>query len=525
MNSSPGIFNVLDPWDSSSPMGMVANDTSYAGHNAQVLQAIINIAQNSSMTKCLSGTVDALAATILFPGNNNVPPPVGSGLPASAGARYYIAVPTAGASPAAVVVDACKWPLKFVGTGNVEVTMVDAGNGFGDMFLIATNSGDDDNIGGVTFEDLRFTYVGAASGSVFSAIHVAAKGTNDSPNDGGQNVRINRCVFIDCPIGVWLEKALQPIIDDCTVEFDSIFGTAVQIGGPNNGIASKPPACIEGHIVNSIFRVGSGGPAGSTGLVIISAEHLRVDNIRMDSFSNGIKIVPKAGYNVSKCHFSNVSCYVGQLPGGSDLIGISLLIQTDDTDANPTNISQLIFEGCTFEPGDSNLSAAGGAGGIVIDEVANTTIQNIRFISCYSCRFPAPGMSITGGQDIEILGGMYSANNLGVSSRSYGIYASGTNRLRIGGVSCVGKYPWITLFFNAGTHLLTEQNVGIYIDGGCSDVIIEACDVTVNAQNGIVIDGTTTAVTDIFVRNCNATNYGSYSTAISVLGPGLSPVI
>jgi hypothetical protein len=64
-----------------------------------------------------------------------------------------------------------------------------------------------------------------------------------------------------------------------------------------------------------------------------------------------------------------------------------------------------------------------------------------------------------------------------------------------------------------------HQAYGVYVDQGATDVLIEACDVRENSENGVYINGESGAVTtDVFVRGCNATGYSAYSTAISVNG-------
>jgi hypothetical protein len=74
--SSPGIFNVLDGW--LGGVGMVPGNPSLnAANNTAVLQAIINLAQGPGGTGG-HGAGTPYAATILFPGNYSVPPPVGA---------------------------------------------------------------------------------------------------------------------------------------------------------------------------------------------------------------------------------------------------------------------------------------------------------------------------------------------------------------------------------------------------------------------------------------------------------------
>lgn len=131
-------------------------------------------------------------------------------------------------------------------------------------------------------------------------------------------------------------------------------------------------------------------------------------------------------------------------------------------------------------------------------------------------------IGVTGGsgtlQNIEVLGGMYSGNNLGSGSDPYGVAVYGpASAVRVIGVSCVGGYEFIQHDRKSAS---PQQDVGIYVGGGTTNVVIEGCDVTGNATNGILVDGSTSAVTNIFIRDCNESGYSSYSTAIYVDGTG-----
>jgi hypothetical protein len=63
-----------------------------------------------------------------------------------------------------------------------------------------------------------------------------------------------------------------------------------------------------------------------------------------------------------------------------------------------------------------------------------------------------------------------------------------------------------------------HQDVGIYIDQGATDVLVEGCDSTENKVNGIVVDGNERAVTRILIRDCDIAGYGSYGDAVNVEG-------
>src|ERR1700734_2306932 len=178
--SENGIFNVLDPWYTGSVRGMLAGgsvSTLDAEINAQILQAAIWAAQNENTlgTGC-SSTGNARAATILFPGNDSIPPPIGSGPMPNDGRVYCVAIPQGAMQTAAIIIN-CGTPLHFLGTGNITLQMVpNRSNVLGDIFSILT-SGDNtfgDNTGGMTFEDITFTFdvSGYTSDySTFAAIH------------------------------------------------------------------------------------------------------------------------------------------------------------------------------------------------------------------------------------------------------------------------------------------------------------------------------------------------------------------
>ena len=199
--SEAGVFFVTDGWYQKSPgvyVGMIPNDSSIATaqQNAVVLQTIINLAQNAPAGAC-PGSPPFWGATIVFPGHFEVPPPVGPNVtpPMQDGAQYFIALPASPQHAGAVIDIGCNWPLRLVGTGNVQLAMVSnsaTSAVFGDMFFDHSNTGSDMDIGGITFEDLQLSFANGAT--TFAAVHVAAA-TGAGTHDGGQNVRLNRVVF------------------------------------------------------------------------------------------------------------------------------------------------------------------------------------------------------------------------------------------------------------------------------------------------------------------------------------------
>jgi hypothetical protein len=507
---------VTDPWffNGTEYVGMKANDFSAgtALQNAQVLQHIIHIAQGDVSTP-------QFAATIVFPGHSVVPEPVNNetGAPDN-GAWYSIAC--AEGDTAAVTIG-FNSPLHFLGTGNCRLIFViqdDVGAVGGDMFAINTvgtryGTPLKTNVGGITFEDLELSYPNISTTETWTAIHTLPSLYNPAKG-GAENLRLNRVILSDCPIGLWLEVALEASVTDCRIEYNGNVGTGIILG---NGAASgQQGSAKEVWIAGCVFIGNEDKHPGSTALMILGCDHARVTDVRIDTFSYGIMIVPgpsSKGANAIHLSFTDVNVYVGLDASGN--MGTAVKIQPQSSDQQ---IGQVVFTGCTFEPG---AKADPGAGAIlgpgVLVDATHGVIDGVRFVSCYACRWPGPGLKIMGGaQNIEVVGGMYSGNFLKLATtQPYGIYVGQANGVRINGASCIGTYTWVQL---TGQSTPRAQNVGIYVDEEAQDVIIDGCDLRGNGTNGVVVNGTSGAVKGVYVRNCNVTGYASPTTAISVSG-------
>jgi hypothetical protein len=214
--SSPGIFNVIDEWwdDGGTYRGMVPNDASQAANNTAVLQAIINLAQTLHCE-----TSPPYAAIILFPGHYSVPGPDSDGTDpgTDAGAVYYL---TCAPDETYAVQVTCDNPIRFLGTGNVTLAMTDEGGAFGDIFQFNVTSS---NPGGFTFEDLTFSYPYIDESTIGIPDYCAIRGTETG---GLSYCRILRCVFSDCPTGVWLINSLQCSIFQCSFLYANNAGVA-----------------------------------------------------------------------------------------------------------------------------------------------------------------------------------------------------------------------------------------------------------------------------------------------------------
>jgi hypothetical protein len=508
--SSPGIFNVLDPWinPGSGYTGLLANDstTATAQQNTTVLRGIIALANEA----CSQAGHLTYGATILFPGHSVVPTPIGGG-GSDAGATYYFAKPNADTVTIPIY---CNWPLRFLGTGSVTLSLAPDINGdFGDLFSIQTAAtGLGENIGGITFEDLDMVCPqGATSAAGLCAVHTVP----ESPKGGGaRSVRLVRCVLNEWPIGAWFEEALQPSMLQCTIEYSYNVGTGITFGD-TSGASAK-----EAYVAGCLFEASN---AGSTAISILACEHIRVSDCQIDGYLYGILIEPgSGGKNVVRCSFTNVTVYPGgtesTMGGGyTGTAGSAVIIQPQGGLA----VGQVVFTSCFFEMGEQVAPTMVGLGSVVVD-ATNGTIDTIRFVSCYSARWPEPGLIVKGGAtDVEVLGGMYAGNNYTgdlTVTQPYGIYIGEATNVRIVGASCIGEYNAIILDPPVTTS--PQQAVGIYIDQGASNVIVDSCDLTENSANGIVVNGTSGAVTNIFLRSCNVVGYSSITTAIDVTGTG-----
>jgi hypothetical protein len=377
-----------------------------------------------------------------------------------------------------------------------------------DLFVVETGASHAPDIGGTTFQDLQIQYISGSTAG--AAIHAT---------DGSENVRVARVVFSDCPIGVWFEKTLQGNIFGCTAVNYTNPGTPVVLGTTE----TQDYSAIETYIAACLFRSNGTG----TALQIYSVEHVRADNLRLDGYLQGILITPgalmeqgQANFygNVEKCYFTNISCFPFNDPKNPQPSsqGAGLFIQP----ANGHYIQELWFAHCEFTPPESGTAYS--EGGIVIDPTGGAggggSIDQIRFVDCYSCLWPGPGMDIVGGTNIEILGGYYSCNGVPLSPPSSlplaGIALTGTAMgVRITGAACNNS-----IVFH-GVAEPPTQEIGVFVAGASSSVRIHGCDLTGNLDHGLEVLGNPlieTVPTNVFVKHCDFTGL---SAPVSVTTP------
>src|SRR5580692_2174650 len=379
MYSQPGIFNVLDDWGAG--FGMVPNDPSpsTAENNALALQAAIDAAQAS----CNSPPGQPCGAIILIPSNDTVPI---EGSPGSdgGGGVYYIAVPSASPSLNAAVTINCACPLLFLGTGSGTLLMMVANSNseYGDLFKIDLAGSTSDNIGGMSFQDFQIQYTRGATEALPSAAAIRL-------HSGNRNVRLFRMALIDCPVSIAIEDSLQFSMIDCQVQNNLNSGTAISFGDgkefPN-----------EIYIAGCIFEASGDAYGTGIGLLFYGADEVRVVNTRIDSYQQGIAMLPTAP--ILHLFFENVSVFTTSSTESVALLGAGALVIAPQSGQS---VTEATFVGCEFIPAAGGAGAYAGAG-ISIDATNGGIIDQIRFVSCYSCTWPGAGMQINGGMNIEI---------------------------------------------------------------------------------------------------------------------------
>jgi hypothetical protein len=181
----------------------------------------------------------------LIPGHSE---PVGAAGPGGTdfGSTYYFQKPYPDTETSVIPVN-CNWPIRFLGTGSTVLSLLEdeSGSGFSDFFEVTTE-GSGDNTGGMTFEDLYFTYPPITGTLTTAAIHI--------PAEGAENVRVVRCAFVDCPNGIILEDGLQASIMQCTFQYQNNVGTEV---GPVFWTRNRRSLCDDSanHAASSVGLV------------------------------------------------------------------------------------------------------------------------------------------------------------------------------------------------------------------------------------------------------------------------------
>ncbi len=457
--SGIGVYNVLDQCYCG---GMIPNSTTPASaiQNACALQAAIDAATLNGGGTILIPTGEYYVAGTIFIGEGASPP--GTGV-----------------------------SLTIIGTsGNTTLIQTTSGT----FFDVNTQVGPpNDNLGGVTFQDLLIEYAAAATSGTAVML-------GDVVN--AQNVRLFRVVFSDCPQAVCFVNTLQCSVLECTVTYLNKTATpaAVQIGTPEQ-------QAMETYISDCLLSNSNESPpgAGGIGLEVVRADQVRIDDLSIEGFQQGIVVDPSVGQAVH-LFFGGVRVVVRS---DVDNVGAGLLIVPQSA-----LVAHLVCVGCSFEP-DPTYGTSYSSGGIFITSEESGVIDQLRFVSCYSCRWPGPGMQIDAGSNVEVLGGYYSCNGIlpeSPPSPQAGIsIASGAENIRIVGAACNNSIE--------GEPSSQEYGVSVVSQAAAiPNVQIRGCDLTGNLSGAIYVFN----VNSLEVTNC--AGYNDQAKVLATVLPGAAPL-
>jgi hypothetical protein len=542
--SEPGIFNVLD-------YSMTAGGTSVGDGqaNAEALQLAINDAQASG---------NPHGAIVLIPSFSLDP---------ATGAPQYGAYPIAcppDQTSAVVVPD----------TGNPTPILI-CGTGEGTQLVMYSGDTDilfDVEADSVTFQDLTISYDrGSSHGKGYAFSFSGAAGS------GPQSCSLFRVTILNCQYPVTLSGTQHTRILECYIDYGDKTLTlpnsaAVRIiGGSDDTIISQTIlSWFSGTQVMTNYGILIDGASNvkvsdtqitefGTGIVIqgSSGDTAGVYFTACDTFALTSCVVINPTVSdicFTHCHFQASGSYIGTSPGiaigmyggvNSEIdtvrfISCSLtgntMMSTSDTFGLQIGVGQNI------QILGGNYSGNGATGGIAI--VGGASEIQIIGANCFGLEYEGGsdspplnqlhGILITNGTDIQIVGVNCSGNGLpgDPSTPGDGIHIDGTGGtvtgVRIVGAVCTGPvFEDTGITQQTGIYVYDAQSIlvkdctltgsagtsgyGLYL-GAVTDVTVKACDLY-NNPIGLRIDSGSTRV---YLRDCNASGYGGYASAISI---------
>ena len=141
--------------------------------------------------------------------------------------------------------------------------------------------------------------------------------------------------------------------------------------------------------------------------------------------------------------------------------------------------------------------------GIYIDTNGepNSNIDTVRIVNCNCIGFPRSGVQVTSGQNISIVGGLFTSNGVfGIEVTGVDSSLAATN-INIKGASCIGNA------FGAST----TQATGISVEDYIQNVTISGCLISGNSNSGINL---ASSVAGVSVDDC-AINANAYGLSVS----------
>ncbi len=295
------------------------------------------------------------------------------------------------------------------------------------------------------------------------------------------------CNFVNCPVAFNAQANSCGLVR-CTIQYQS--------GSPANATMVILGAVQTFVIGPSVFMQDTlGDPTGCTAIAVENGtEHVVVSNMHISSFDFGINY-SLAGGATKFGHFSKIECDANQrcvymMPPGSDgtIFGDKYESCTFSLSADSTYAESLFYIGTN-----------GGANKNVSDiELDNLTIyQGL-----------GHGLEINTGQNIRVIGGMYSGNG----TASAGVAITGAcGDVTILGANLRPKYD------NAQN--VRSQLYALEVSGSpAGTVTVDSCDMYGYSGSPVSVTGAI-ASNGLFITNCHG--YNDVGTA---LNGGVPPV-
>lgn len=543
--SQPGIFNALDDWGAG---GM--STTNLGPANAAALQAAIDAAQSSGNP---NGAIVLIPAFSLSATGQNQ---YGS---------YLIACQGGQTSAIKISNTGSTTPVLLCGTGGgTQLTMETGGTNI-ILFDVKTDF--------VTFQDLTIGFDHNLTKGIGTAFSFSGPPESGPQSCGLFRVTIQNCQFPALFSGTKHARVLECFINYGQGTFST--STAVEISGGSDDtvvaqsllswnagtqVAQNVGLLIDGasNVKVSDMQVAEFG----TGIQIqgssTKATSVHVIASEVETLGSCVVINPTVSdVNFDNCHFHAATGLSGNQPGIAvgmsggtnpqiDTIRFTSCSLTGNTGIQTENGAYGLQIGVcqNIQVLGGNYSGNGATGGIAI--VGGASEIQIVGANCIGLEYEAGqqtpplyqqyGILVTNGTDIQIIGVNCAGNGYPPADEpGDGIHIDGSGSeatvsdVRIIGAVCTGPVFGNTaisqqngIYVHEGQNVLvkgctltgstSDSGYGLYL-GAVTDVTVRSCDLYGNLV-GLRID---TGSTRVYVRDCNATGYSSYTDAISIV--------
>ncbi len=211
------------------------------------------------------------------------------------------------------------------------------------------------------------------------------------------------------------------------------------------------------HFLQCVFG-GEGGASAGNGMNLVNCSGVNVIDCDVLQFNVCLNICPGTStQSVYNCYFVNTA-----FDQGNDVV----------INMAPTSSGQvylLHFSNCWAD-------GSYGGNGITIAPSAGGSVNSIQFTGQHTLNNGGNGISISGASNIHMVGCIFAANSVRVTSTA-GVYISASaSHIQLIGCSCQGgeaEYP-------------VTQITGVTIVAGATDCVVTGNDCTGNTTNSIL---------------------------------------